>query len=376
MSTTHYKVFLPAPTYAEIRAELQTPQSSRVKRQWEVLEYSSAKSVSNPISRTDTEIVDAQITTGDAFQSREWVLPPGTLEAVGSRISDLYKNVIFGDDDEEDDEFIRSRQFEDFTTSAFESRLQGVRDDGSLISWPPSDPQHKPYESQALGSKYTSRNFSKFETQETQSFDHASTSSIAAFPTFTINLNAISTISSLAILRPTESKKVNLLVVVMEVEGPESIRIKKGKDAGKEIGLLKLIVSDGDDEGSFCKITAWRETADDWGGVMPDPSLRRTSSDNEAINRGDVVYFENILANFTQPLPSSSAVGKRADPVLSFTASPHLQSRCTICYRTLPIIASDHRYRPDLRLAASDPGVKRVAKIASWFSNIAGIDAS
>lgn len=268
--------------------------------------------------------------------------------------------------------------------------------EGSLISWPPTDPQPRPSQSRVLDltSISISRNISKFETQQTQSFDHTSTSSIAAFPTFTINLNTISSISSLAALRPTDSKKVNLLVAVMEVDGPDTVRIKKGKDAGKEIGILKLIVGDGDDESSFCKITAWRETADVWGGVENDgTSLRRTSSDNEAVSRGDIVYLQSrsfkdlfyhyadkilpdVLANFVQAPPSSSIGRKGEEPVLSFTASPHLQSRHTVCYRTMPVIASDHRYRPDLRLATSDPGVKRVASIAKWFCSIAGIDAS
>ncbi len=118
MSTSHYKVFLPAPTYAEIRSESNNSDNSRSsERKWKIHELSSAKP--NSLSRRDTEIVEAQTATEDFVHSRGWILPPGTLEAAGSRISELYKNVIFGDDDVEDDDKYTSRRFEDFTTSAF-----------------------------------------------------------------------------------------------------------------------------------------------------------------------------------------------------------------------------------------------------------------
>lgn len=122
MSTSHYKVFLPAPTYAEIRSESNNSDNSRSsERKWKIHELSSAKP--NSLSRRDTEIVEAQIATEDFVHSRGWILPPGTLEAAGSRISELYKNVIFGEDDVEDDDKYTSRRFEDFTTSDFDSRL-------------------------------------------------------------------------------------------------------------------------------------------------------------------------------------------------------------------------------------------------------------
>lgn len=83
-----------------------------------------------------------------------------------------------------------------------------------------------------------------------------------------------------------------MLLAVLEVQGPDTIRVKKGADAGQEVSILKLIL--GDDQGSVCKLTAWRDIADDWGGLGPSPGLKR----------GDVVYFESTLSlscDFTCP---------------------------------------------------------------------------
>jgi hypothetical protein len=71
------------------------------------------------------------------------------------------------------------------------------------------------------------------------------------------------------------SAKVSLVVGVLDVDGPESIRIKRGKDAGKEVSLLKLII--GESAGTITKLTIWRELADEWGGM---------------IRKGDAVYLE------------------------------------------------------------------------------------
>lgn len=81
-------------------------------------------------------------------------------------------------------------------------------------------------------------------------------------------------------------QKVNLLVAIMEVEGPDTIHIKKGPDSGKEVSILKIIV--GDEDGGVCRLTAWREVAEQWGGSYantPAPSLKR----------GDVVYLQSVF---------------------------------------------------------------------------------
>ena len=101
--------------------------------------------------------------------------------------------------------------------------------------------------------------------------------SIAHFPSFHFNLNSLFSLSLLT----EAARKVNLLLAVLEVDGPDMIRIKNGRDAGKEVAILKLIV--GDEEGRVGKITAWREIAEIWGG-----SLEGTT----AVKRGDVILLE------------------------------------------------------------------------------------
>lgn len=40
----------------------------------------------------------------------------------------------------------------------------------------------------------------------------------------------------------------------------------------------------------------------------------------------------------------------------------------------MPMRSTDARLRPDLRLAASDAGVRRVAAVARWFEEAVGIN--
>ena len=90
-------------------------------------------------------------------------------------------------------------------------------------------------------------------------------------------------------------QKVNLLAAVMEVEGPDTIYIKKGADAGKEVSILKTII--GDEDGGVCRLTAWREVAEQWGGSYantPAPSLKR----------GDVVYLQSAFSIMLLSRPS------------------------------------------------------------------------
>jgi hypothetical protein len=100
--------------------------------------------------------------------------------------------------------------------------------------------------------------------------------SIARLPSFHIPVNRISNIES--VLRIENSahltRKVCLLVAVLDMEGPNVVRIKKGKDAGKDTEVLGLVV--GDEEGKIAKITVWRERAEEWG---------------EVVRKGDVVYM-------------------------------------------------------------------------------------
>ena len=97
---------------------------------------------------------------------------------------------------------------------------------------------------------------------------------------------------------------MNLLVAILEVDGPDSVRIKKGPDAGKDASVLRLLL--GEEEGGVCKLTAWRETADTWGGQDLHPD--ETTNENEVVKKGDIVYIESsyleecliILITFSQ----------------------------------------------------------------------------
>lgn len=121
---------------------------------------------------------------------------------------------------------------------------------------------------------------SLLDTQE--SFrNYSDASSIARFPTFHFNLHSLTSLSQLSENKFKGSIKVNVLLAVLEVEGPDTIRIKKGREAGKEIAILKMIL--GDEEGTACKLTAWREVAEEWGG----------SGESVAAKRGDIVHIES-----------------------------------------------------------------------------------
>ncbi|CAE7161482.1 unnamed protein product [Rhizoctonia solani] len=109
---------------------------------------------------------------------------------------------------------------------------------------------------------------------QSQSISSAS-SSIAHFPTFHFSLRTLTPLR--VALTPTGrgSVKANLLVAVMEVDGPDMITTK----AGQETHMLKLVI--GDDEGAAGKITVWGETALEWAGARKMMGLRR----------GDIVYL-------------------------------------------------------------------------------------
>ena len=142
------------------------------------------------------------------------------------------------------------------------------------------------------------------ETQETGSFEYSDASSIARFPSFHFSLHTLTPLSSLHDLMSRQripqqpygsqmgfaNTKLNVLVAILETEGPDNIRVKKGVEAGKEVSILKFIVAD--EDGAICKLVAWRDTAERWGGsyTAVDP-----------IKRGDIVHFQStpLLARFT-----------------------------------------------------------------------------
>lgn len=149
------------------------------------------------------------------------------------------------------------------------------------------------------------------ETQETNSYSYsgmntdASDTSIARFPEFHFSLHTLSSLTALdrwpgdgnpdAYPFHTNKHKVNLLVAIFEVEGPDTIHIKRGPEAGREVSILKVIV--GDEDGGVCRLTAWREVAERWGGTYSD-------STEPSIKRGDIVHLQSQL--FPHVLPATA----------------------------------------------------------------------
>ncbi|EED79929.1 predicted protein [Postia placenta Mad-698-R] len=335
----------------------------------------SAKDVSQPTSDYHWRTVSSK--------TPAYGFPPATLGAASLRISLLYQNIIFGESDEHPDDAVD----DDIPLSG--ANRTDIRDFASLptsdqttaITWPATTLGGAASQSM-LDSKVSflrpslgaSRLRSQPETQETQgsaSYNYSNESSIARFPSFHFNLHAVTSLSALfteaqqhlARSGPVQkgSRKVMALAAVLEAEGPDTIRVKRGVDAGKEVSLLKLII--GDDDGAICKLTAWREVAESWGGADPDVPT--------SIKRGDVVLFENVLASWA---PGSGVEPEREGAVpVSLSASPNLHSTLQICYRTMPCMPEDSRLRPDLRLGSSDAAVRRVTALVDWVEHTAGL---
>ncbi|KAJ6544176.1 hypothetical protein B0H19DRAFT_956481 [Mycena capillaripes] len=296
-------------------------------------------------------------------QSQSAIYPPATLEAASRRISLMYQNVIFDDSKEEED--------------PEDGRGHCCLHNETFFTWPPTA-QGDESDSQDEKSIPSFLNVSKsmavpletqFETQpESQSYgDYSDAASIARFPAFHFSLNSLTSLTSLAKCRLKGTSKVTLLLAVLEVDGPDSFRFKKGKDAGKESFVLKMIL--GDEDGNVCKLTAWREVAQDWGGC----------GDEIGAKRGDILLLTgtfrvscllvlvdgNYLIDVMAAFEPSTAV--------TLTASPWQKPKLEICYRTMPYTHEDQRLRPDLRLGASDACVRKVAAVVRWFEGMAGL---
>ncbi|KAL4064191.1 hypothetical protein V8B97DRAFT_1876103 [Scleroderma yunnanense] len=355
----HYRVFLGAPSPADVTTD---PGSYT----WKTTESTLSSS---------------------SFSQPSLVYPPATLDAASRRISLLYQDVIFNDDgpdyDETHDISERPDRTSTFMTwpptpAAVDQSINNITTDQPSFLLPSQSQPPPP---------------GTYETQETVSYaysdeDGCSPSTIARFPNFQFSLHSLTSLSSLSNASksasardhfyhrqqgPGSSRKANVLVAILEVEGPDMIKVKKGIDAGKEVSILKMIL--GDEEGCVCRLTAWRDTAEVWGGYGsdPDPPL--------AMKRGDVVYFENISATISPP-DVYSRPGQGTTPILTptlaLTASPAMRPppRAQLCYRTLPSTHTDALLRPDLRLGKSDAAIRRVGGLVRWFEGVAGIGTS
>ncbi|KAF8546835.1 hypothetical protein OG21DRAFT_1426035, partial [Imleria badia] len=99
-----------------------------------------------------------------------------------------------------------------------------------------------------------------YETQETStSIRYSNVSPIAHLPNSQFSLHKVT--PYIAAKSGRGSRKVNVLLIVLEVHGPDTILVKKG---------------------SVCKLTAWSDTADGRDGFF-------------RAKRGHIVYFESTL---------------------------------------------------------------------------------
>ena len=121
------------------------------------------------------------------------------------------------------------------------------------------------------------------DTQETASYAYSDASSIARFPAFHFNPHAL---APLAVLLPRDGaqRKTNVPAAVPEADGPHIVRVRRGPEAGREVSVLRLALSDA--AGGLTRLAASRDVADGWADA--------------GVRRGDVVHLESESGRITR----------------------------------------------------------------------------
>ncbi|EJD41088.1 hypothetical protein AURDEDRAFT_169867 [Auricularia subglabra TFB-10046 SS5] len=343
-----YIVFSGAPTRGALSNMLDT-QPYR----WETL-------------KTTVELSDAGQfldVADEAEQSstRPLPLPPDDLVRALSNLHDRTvelsgASISLGARSDVDDEYSLSRDTSGDSSGDLSFNEPGgfLPVDDSAISWPPTNPREAPGNTVSKrrsevgsGSCLTpdesqpNPERTSFLTDISRSLDRSAGSydaSITVFPDFAFNPALVVSLSSLPAPGTTTQPpgKLNILAGVLEVTGPETIPTKTGP-----VSLLQLVLGDG--SGPVARLAVWRETAEQWAPP--------------AVRRGDVVHFSNLTI---------TAQG-------GLTASPRQNPSMQLCYRVLPVVSEDARFRPDLRLAQTDTAVRQVAAVVRWVEHMAGL---
>lgn len=279
-----YHVFLPPPSPESLR--------SAAKRQWlrgEIaLEHESEARVME-----DTKLdEDSQIYWDEFSSISSWGAlgygPMGgeSVQLASQRLSTLYEGVVFRESCE--DEYTQSQsqvlgsqasgtyqfpiRWSLITSTERETSFEWSRTQHSIELVPSISGQPPPNSS-------PQRSQSQFLTSLEESSYSTSPSVIHQLPKFRVPLLSLSPLHAISNgtinTEDSNSKKVSILVAVLDVDGPEYVRITKGVDRGIEVGLLKLVL--GSVDGSICRLTVWRERAELWGNLT---------------RRGDVVLFQ------------------------------------------------------------------------------------
>ncbi|KAF8434062.1 hypothetical protein L210DRAFT_2666956, partial [Boletus edulis BED1] len=141
-----------------------------------------------------------------------------------------------------------------------------------------------------------------YETQQTGT-SYSDASSIARFPHLQFSLHKVIPLSALYTVAKL-GKDLAKSPCYSRPRGSErsrtdTVRVKQGFDAGQQVSILKLILAD--DQGAVCKVTAWIDTADAWGGVGPSPRLKRGDSvcTSSARYLFHVISLHEIMATVT-----------------------------------------------------------------------------
>ena len=253
----------------------------------------------------------------ETFTTTTPVLDVSVFEAASRRISRLYENMIFAEDDDEG--------IEDASDSNFFDAEHSGRAAETFITWSPTQNRTR----DASGSQVSSglQDSTMEETQETISHEYSDTSSIGRFPHFSFNPHTLRLVKALVEMakssRTKGTLKVNVLMAVLEVEGPDAVTIRKGQYAGDQVSILKMILGDGD--GNVLKLTAWRDVAEMWGiGTDTQPPIRR----------GDIVLFQSSSWSVTRRYRASPTpiiqiyrlVGIRQRVYLPTLRLPHIRN--------------------------------------------------
>lgn len=154
------------------------------------------------------------------------------------------------------------------------------------------------------GNRSTTRARTSFGNQTTTTTYEQS---IVNLPSWSFSLASITPLSH--IMRgKTNAKKVNLLVVVHEIEGPETIPLKKPSlnKTGRMQAVRRATLLVLDESALTMSIVLWDDYADKWAG--------------EYLRAGDVVYLQGIAMSEYKGQKQGSAVQG---------------SKVQICYRTL-----------------------------------------
>ena len=352
-----YRVFLGAPSSSEILKDPSTYSWSTISSTLPLTRAQSPFEHDGSLLGVGSDV--SRLHQHKPTQS--FFFPPGTLEAASYRISLIYKNVLFQDDDEElEGDVVFSQlgpvrapvepiEIERVPTQPagegidesmfcrlhFESCLL-LLDQTTLYTWPPTAEASKrgsaasehdfsevgeslpvsktsvledsllasqPLESQGptnINAKGPTGSLSRidlsifnasetsvmtysemFDTTEESFGGYSDASSIALLPRFHFSLHNLISLSHITSSNRKVSSKVSILLGILEVDGPDVVKLRKGSDAGKEVAILKLIL--GAEDGSVCRLTAWREVAEEWGGDGTSPPVKK----------GDIVLLES-----------------------------------------------------------------------------------